>query len=60
MRAGGRSSPSPSHLPIVGLLSVLVIAELARGADYVLPYKDEKKFVPSYLYNLTSKASNSM
>src|SRR6218665_2888092 len=31
MRAGGQSSPSPSHLHTVGLLSVLIIAELARG-----------------------------
>src|SRR6218665_2028758 len=31
MRAGGRSSPSPSHLYTVGLFSLLIIAELARG-----------------------------
>src|SRR6218665_3876176 len=31
MRAGGQSSPSPSHLHTVGLLSVLIIGELARG-----------------------------
>src|SRR6218665_3591085 len=31
MRAGGQYSPSPSHLHPVGLLSVLIIAELARG-----------------------------
>src|SRR6218665_2598620 len=31
MRAGGQPSPSPSHLHTVSLLSVLIIAELARG-----------------------------
>src|SRR6218665_3574830 len=31
MRADSQSSPSLSHLPTVGLLSVLVIVELARG-----------------------------
>src|SRR6218665_1403762 len=31
MMADSQSSPSLSHLPIVGLLSVLVIVELARG-----------------------------
>src|SRR6218665_1517980 len=38
MRAGGKSSPSPSHFPIVSLLSLLVIAELAREADLPITF----------------------